>query len=415
MNGLKERILALGVFVTIGQSFGCGGAVSGDVGSDEVTFLDVDAADARVESASGTTIPPARRIVDSRRVVWSLRDGLSYQNGVADTGSNIAWLLYYEGHVYALNNSNEWWAWTDGWYQIGGDPRESVNPPDPTPDPAPQTNNPLLGGCGNCDGVDALRGFESYINRPVDYVLVWGWAQTAGDLMYAFHYLDEMWPASYKLHYSVPMVLMHGTFAEVYNGSLDAVYRDVAQTIANRDPNGIIRLGHEMNGNWYDWSQDGPAGSSAEFTWAYQRIVTVFRSVSPDFEFVWNPGAGKWAGIDSISTYPGDAYVDYMSFDMYEDAGWAVHSPAERWNHFLDNDGRGLDWLAQFAGQHGKAMAFDEWGSAIDDGVFITNMHAWMSTHNVAYQMYWNSNAAFTGSFDSNPVNGATYQRLFGR
>ena len=79
------------------------------------------------------------------------------------------------------------------------------------------------------------------------------------------------------------------------------------------------------------------------------------------------------------------------------------------------DDGRGLVWLEQFAAQHGMRIAFDEWGSAIDDGVFITNMHAWMSTHDVAYHMYWHSNAAFAGGFADHPENAATYVRLFGR
>lgn len=272
-----------------------------------------------------------------------------------------------------------------------------------------------LGGCGNCDGVGALQSFETYINRPVDYVLVWGWAQTAGDLMYAFHYLDEMWPRSYTLHYDVPMIVQNTTFADVYNGSLDAVFTDVAQTIAARDPNGVIRIGHEMNGNWYDWSIDGPAGTSAEFVLCYRHLVDLFRSVSPTFTFVWNPGAGKWAGIDFLPSYPGDAYVDYVSFDMYEDPGFAAMTRDERWNHFLVNDGRGLDWLAEFTAEHGKQAAFDEWASAVDDGSFITNMYNWISTHDVAYQMYWQSDAAFAGSFASNPTNAATFKQLFGR
>lgn len=272
-----------------------------------------------------------------------------------------------------------------------------------------------LGGCGNCDGVAALQSLETFIARPVDYVLVWGWAQTAGDLMYAFHYLEDMWPSEYMLHYDVPMVLQHGTFADVYDGSLDDVYTDVARTIAARDPAGVIRIGHEMNGNWYDWSIDGPAGSAAEFVLCYQHLVDLFRAVSPSFTFVWNPGAGKWAGIDFLPSYPGDAYVDYVSFDMYEDAGYAAMSPEDRWSHFLDNDGRGLDWLADFTSEHGKPAAFDEWASAVDDGVLITNMHAWIATHDVAYQMYWASDAAFPGSFATNPTNGATFQRLFGR
>jgi hypothetical protein len=90
-------------------------------------------------------------------------------------------------------------------------------------------------------------------------------------------------------------------------------------------------------------------------------------------------------------------------------------SPEDRWNHFLDNDGRGLNWLATFTGEHGKQAAFDEWASAVDDGVFITNMYNWMSTHDVAYQMYWHSDAAFRGSFASNPTNGATFKKLFGQ
>ncbi len=113
--------------------------------------------------------------------------------------------------------------------------------------------------------------------------------------------------------------------------------------------------------------------------------------------------------------HPGDAYVDYVSFDMYEDASFATESPTDRWNHFLDNDGRGLNWLADFTTAHGKAIAFDEWASAIDDGVYITNMYNWMSSHNVAYQMYWASDAAFPGGFSDHPVNGATYKALFGR
>ena len=56
MNGSKERIFALCVVVAVGQSFRCGGEVSGEVPPEELRFLDPAAEDARVESASGTTI-----------------------------------------------------------------------------------------------------------------------------------------------------------------------------------------------------------------------------------------------------------------------------------------------------------------------------------------------------------------------
>jgi hypothetical protein len=355
-----------------------------------------------VESASGTTIPGATEIVDSNGTVWTVSDGNSYENGVPDDGAHIVELLYYNRTIYANTDQYGWWVHTDGHWSW-------------TTDPLPN-RTVLLGGCGGCDehqsGIEAL---EALIHRSADYTLVWGWAQTAGDLMYAFHYLEDEYPTG-TLHYDVPMLISGHTFADCYNGNDDATYQDVAQTIAARDPNGVIRIGHEMNGG-YDYQMNGPAGSAAEFVLCYQQLVQIFRSVSPGFTFVWNPGAGA-SGGDFTTTYPGDAYVDYVSFDIYEDA-WIAQSfdAADRWSYFLDDGGLGLNWLADFATQHDKLIAFDEWASATDDGVFITNMYDWMQAHGdrMAYQMYWDSDSAFPGSFATHPVNAATFQQLFGQ
>jgi len=293
--------------------------------------------------------------------------------------------------------------------------------PTPTPAPIPSGYTGLIGGCGSCDEHEAgVRSFENLLGRTADYLLVWGWAPTANDLMYSMHYLINEYP-NRKLHYNVPMVLSRGTFQQIYSGSLDAVYRDVAQTIAANDPNAIVRMGHEMNGggmDWgYDWRMDGPAGNKAEFAQAYRHLVNIFRSVSPNFKFVWNPGAGGLYG-DFTGTYPGDAYVDYISFDIYE-LEWVAKSynSTDRWNFYLDYNGLGLNWLASFAAQHGKKIAFDEWAAAVDDGFFITKMHEWMRAHSdqMAYHMYWDSEAAFSGSFAKHPVNAATYKTLFGK
>jgi hypothetical protein len=357
------------------------------------------------ESASGTTIPDATQIVDSNGTVWTVSSGFSYENGVADGGANITELLYYEGMIYANTNSYGWWIHTNGGWSPTSDPIGSGG-----------GGTGQLGGCGSCDehqdGIDVL---QTLINRPVDYILVWGWAQTPGDLMYAFHYLESEFPTG-TLHYDVPMIISGHTFADGYDGSDDATYLDVAQTIASRDPNGIIRIGHEMNGG-YDYQMNGPAGTSAEFVLCYQHLVQLFRSVSPGFTFVWNPGAGM-SGGDFLPTYPGDDYVDYVSFDIYEDA-WLATSfdSTDRWNYFLDDGGRGLNWLSDFAIQHNKLIAFDEWGSATDDGFFITNMYNWMQAHSdrMGYQMYWDSDSGFPGSFATHPVNAATFKQLFGQ
>lgn len=300
--------------------------------------------------------------------------------------------------------------------------KSSTPVPQPQPQqPSPSTSPMALGACGSCiggpDGITRVQQMEAFMGRSVDYVLVWGWGPKASDFEYSFKYLSQLWPTKYKLHWSVPMVFdFNIKFSDILAGTYDNSYRIAAQTIAARDPNGIIRMGHEMNGNWYPWGMN-VAGNAAEYAATYRHIVDIFRSVSPGFKFDWNPGIGKWAGLDCLTTYPGDTHVDYITFDMYEDKKWTDPNltPDQRWNNMLEVDGRGLNWLVSFAAAHGKKIGFNEWASDIDDGVLITRMAKWMKDNGVVFQMYWNSDAAFSGSFETNPTNGSVYKQLFGQ
>lgn len=289
----------------------------------------------------------------------------------------------------------------------------------PPPPPGPAT--PLLVGCGSCDGsaqgIVNIDQLSAFMGKPVDLVLVWGWAADQGQQEYWATNRDQLWPAKYKILWTVPMIISGTTFADCYNGKYDSSYKIVATTIASRDPAAIIRTGQEMNGNWESHSMNGPAGTAAEFAQCYQHIVGVFRQVSATFKFDWNPGIGIWGGLDGVTTYPGDAYVDYVSLDMYEDSHYVASglTPDQRWQqNFLDVAGRGLTFWADFVKQHGKQLGIDEWASNIDDGTFITNMANWMKTNPVHHQMYWDSDAAFKGSFASNPNNGAAFKKAFG-
>ncbi len=295
-----------------------------------------------------------------------------------------------------------------------------VNPPiQPVPIPpiTPVTGT-LLVSCGSCDGgpqgIINTDDLAKFMNKPVDLVLIWGWAADQGQQEYWATNRSEMWPAKYKILWDMPMIIHGTTFADCYNGKYDSSYKIVATTISARDPAAILRFGHEMNGNWYDWSMDGPAGTAAEYAQCYQHIVGVFRAISPKFLFDWNPGLGMWAGLDGVRTYPGDAFVDFVSLDMYEDSQWFKGTPDERWQYFLDGDGRGLTYWAKFVKDHNKQLGFDEWASNIDDGSLIGHMAQWMKDNPTHHQMYWDSDAAFKGSFASNPNNGKAFQQLFG-
>lgn len=274
----------------------------------------------------------------------------------------------------------------------------------------------LLGGCASCDEHDGgIRDMETMLNRKVDYALAWGWAHTQNDWEYSVTWIKENHAGDYaKLIWSMPMIRVGSKFSDCINGSLDGAYKEWARVVSGVDPEGIIRTGHEMQGNWYDWGW-GVGGTPQEYAQCFQHIVTVMRTVGPKLKFDWNPGLGSWAGHDAVETYPGDAYVDIVSLDTYEDKQWVKGTPEERWQHFLTADGRGLTFWNDFAIKHGKPLAFNEWASNYDDGEYVTRMAEWMKGKNIHHQMYWNSEAAFSGSFAVHPVNGAAYKKAFGK
>jgi hypothetical protein len=124
------------------------------------------------------------------------------------------------------------------------------------------------------------------------------------------------------------------------------------------------------------------------------------------------------------AAYPGDAYVDYIGTDIY-DQSWGSNytDPAFRWNEYLTQK-NGLNWVASFAGAHGKPITIPEWGLSIrsdghgggDNAYFIQHMYDWISSNNVAFQMYFEfdaSDGAHRLMLTQFPIGAARYRQLF--
>ena len=82
------------------------------------------------------------------------------------------------------------------------------------------------------------------------------------------------------------------------------------------------------------------------------------------FRFVWNPDAGAFtqSGYSVAAAYPGNAYVNVIGLDAY-DQSWAT--PQTPTNAWASTDLPALSAAAQFAVSNGKPLAFCEWGVAI--------------------------------------------------
>jgi hypothetical protein len=302
-------------------------------------------------------------------------------------------------------------------------------------------------------GVAQLRGLESWVGHPANYVVqfadiheaaftssVWGEVTQAG----GFQTLAKR----VTLVESIPLAF--GDFIEARtpagqetaranlqataDGAHDADYRVAANYLRNGGyPDAIIRLGWEFDGDWMPWSA---RGNEALWINAYRHVADIFRSVSPSFRFDWNGTAGFLQ--DDTAAYPGDDYVDIVGLDVYDKGLSTVWNPATQgWVDPVQAFGiLRADLAAQrdFAIAHGKRVSFPEWaltgvdGNVTsnvggDDPTFIQGMSDWINAlpadgpGSLSYESYFNEDTE-DGHHRINanyfPYSAARYKFLFG-
>lgn len=302
--------------------------------------------------------------------------------------------------------------------------------PAPNANAQPADTLGVYAGAGLPDGV---RAFEGRLGRDVavvhDALARENWDTLAG----VDWWLSQWGSTKYaqRVTYSVAMLPdSGGSLAEGATGAYNAHFRLLAQRlVAGGRANATLRLGPEFNGSWFKWTIAAPNGGN-DFAAYWRQIVTTMRSVpGANFKFDWCPNGGSsmvdGQRLSAESAWPGDAFVDYVGLDVY-DQSWAAHraDPVARWNEIL-NTPDGLRWHRDFAAAHGKPMSFPEWGiSNRTDGMgggdnpyFIDQMYEWIRTNNVAYHMYFeyadgDSDYAIFGG--KAPQAAARFVQLFG-
>jgi hypothetical protein len=89
------------------------------------------------QSADGTIVPSAARIVDSQLAIWTVSSGIVYRNGSpAGYSANVILLIYKSGRVYQQNSSGGFWYWDGSTWQASSDPRDGSTPTTQPPPPA---------------------------------------------------------------------------------------------------------------------------------------------------------------------------------------------------------------------------------------------------------------------------------------
>lgn len=289
--------------------------------------------------------------------------------------------------------------------------------PTPTPTPAPANGTGVYEGKDDIAGVDA---FGAWLNRAViatDYVSAAETAKNAVSLK-AWGDWKRAKPGR-QFVLGLPS-LAGGTYSDALAGKYDAQFRTLAQQLKD---NGLgdatIRLGYEANNPSIGiWQATKQPWSFRETFKRYQRIM---EAVSPEFKWDLNFMLGQSGWVTSFSVlYPGDAYVDIVSVNVY-DMGGSSLTPYRRWQNLLNNS-MGINALKSFARSHGKPYAFPEWGlykkgdgygGGGDSPYFIDRMAE--QAAGAKYHSYFNANFTSLGShLDMFPNAKARFKTKFG-
>ena len=290
----------------------------------------------------------------------------------------------------------------------------------------PSVPTPILGVYRGAAAPGKVVRYERWLRRPVRWALDFQSTNDWGRTEAPTWQLRQWRQSRFRLVLSVPMLPdSGGTLAAGAAGAYNEHFRRLARALVrNRLGNTVLRVGWEFNGAWSLWSA---ASSPTDFVAYWRQIVTTMRGIAPGLRFDWCPTLGLGA-LPTEQAWPGDAYVDYVGSDVYDQAwgenGATVSDAAERWNHLLTQP-YGLNWLAEFAAVHGKPITLPEWGLITrpdghgggDNPYFIQQMHRWILGHDVAYAIYFQFDTAEGASrltARAFPSSTKVFLRLFG-
>jgi mannan endo-1,4-beta-mannosidase len=111
--------------------------------------------------------------------------------------------------------------------------------------------------------------------------------------------------------------------SRIARGDFDSYLRSWADGIKSLGYPVAIRFGHEMNGDWYPWSEATNANRPGDYVKAWRHVHDVFGAAGvTNVIWVWSPNA-RWSTTTAnlAELYPGDDYVDWVGASGYYGTG----------------------------------------------------------------------------------------------
>jgi hypothetical protein len=223
--------------------------------------------------------------------------------------------------------------------------------------------------------MDALSLFEQHAGKGVS-IVHYGQFWRAGSAFQPFYPADHQ---RVRDHGAIPLVDWNPwdanaggapdqpdfALSRIAAGDFDAYIASWAAGARDWGHPLLLRFAHEMNGDWFPWSEARNGNSAGDYVAAWRHVHDVFASVgATNVSWVWSPNAVYAGSLPLAGLYPGDAYVDWVAIDGYN---WGIHpSRPDVWRSFADIVGPTYDALGALA--PGKPVMIAETGSTEHGG-----------------------------------------------
>jgi mannan endo-1,4-beta-mannosidase len=109
------------------------------------------------------------------------------------------------------------------------------------------------------------------------------------------------------------------TLASIIDGSHDAYIDQFATDVRELGLPVAIRFAHEMNGNWFPWSEERNGNQKGEYVQAWRHVHDRFTALgATNAIWIWSPNViTARPSVRLAPLYPGDDYVDWMGMVGY--------------------------------------------------------------------------------------------------
>lgn len=151
----------------------------------------------------------------------------------------------------------------------------------------------------------------------------------------------------------------------IASGQYDAYLQSWGNAIKNNGTPVTLRFAHEMNGNWYPWSEGVNGNAAGDYVQAWRHVHDVVAATgATNITWMWAPNAPYWGSTDLTGLYPGTGYVDQVGLDGYN---WGTtQSWGSAWQTPQQIFSSGISSLRTIA--PGKDIIITEVGSAEQGG-----------------------------------------------